>query len=248
MSEHYYLTIAALLFIVSTALFLLFRRERAKVKKIELEMTNLSGVPFEKVPEPTALDEAAYLLLDAERSRVWKNFSSETVLTADYVLALSRELVEKIAAVYYPNTEEPVYQVTVLGLLHLFKRVAERLEGYLNKFPLTVLRDRTIAEIMLLHRGYVQVKENQLLKLLGNKFVNTARKLLWGAYNVSNPWFYGRQIVWAVGKELGMRYLLTLILTIVGEEAVLLYRSKSSLSAESPSTLSSLSKGSGPNG
>jgi hypothetical protein len=226
MSEHYYLTIALILLIISTALFLLFRRERAKVKKFELEMTNLSGVPFEKVPEPTLQDEGAYRIVEAERSRVWKNFSSETVLTADYVLALNRELVAKIAAVYYPDAEEPLYQVSVLGLLHLFKRVAERLEGYLNKFPLTVLRDRTIAEMMLLHSGYVKVKENPVVKLLGNKFINTARKLVWGAYNVSNPWFYGRQIVWSVGKELGMRYLLTLIFTIVGEEAVLLYRSK----------------------
>lgn len=231
MTEHYYLILALILLILSTALFLMFRRERAKVQKFELEMTNLSGVPFEKVPEPTPQDEEAYCLIEAERSRVWKNFSSETALTADYVLAQARELVAKIAAVYHPDTEDPVYQGTVLGLLHLFKRVAERIEGYLNKFPLTVLRDRTIAELLLLHSGYVKVKENPVVKLLGNKFVDTARKLLWSAYNVSNPWFYGRQIVWAVGRELGTRYLLTLILTIVGEEAVQLYRTKSSRTA-----------------
>ena len=228
MTEHYYLLLALMLLILSTALFLMFRRERAKVQKFELEMTNLSGVPFEKVPEPTPQDEEAYALIEAERSRVWKNFSPETVLTTDYVLAQARQLVAKVAAVYHPDIEEPVYQGTVLGLLHLFKRVAERIEGYLNKFPLTVLRDRTIAELLLLHSGYVKVKENPVIKLLGNKFVDTARKLLWSAYNVSNPWFYGRQIVWAVGRELGTRYLLTLILTIVGEEAVQLYRKKSS--------------------
>jgi hypothetical protein len=159
------------------------------------------------------------------------------------VLGLSRGLVEKIAAIYHPDIEEPVYQVSVLGLLHLFKRVAERLEGYLNKFPLTVLRDRTIAEMLLLHSGYVKVRENPVMKFLGNKFINTARRLVWSAYNVSNPWFYGRQIVWTVGKELGMRYLLTLILTVVGEEAVLLYRGTSSRKAGSPSTVCS-----GPNG
>jgi hypothetical protein len=231
MTEHYYLILALILLILSTALFLMFRRERAKVRKFELELTNLSGVPFEKVPEPTPQDEEAYSLIEAERSRVWKNFSSETALTADYVLAQARELVAKIAAVYNPDTAEPVYQGTVLGLLRLVKRVAERIEGYLNKFPLTVLRDRTIAELLLLHSGYVKVKENPVVKLLGNKFVDTARKLLWSAYNVSNPWFYGRQIVWAVGRELGTRYLLTLILTIVGEEAVQLYRNKSSRTA-----------------
>jgi hypothetical protein len=238
MTEHYYLILALILLIMSTALFLMFRRERAKVRKFELEMTDLSGVPFEKVPEPTPRDDEAYLLIETERGMVWKNFSSETVLTADYVLGLSRGLVAKIAAVYHPDIEEPVYQVSVLGLLHLFKRVAERLEGYLNKFPLTVLRDRTIAEMLLLHSGYVKVRENPVVKLLGNKFVNTARRLVWGAYNVSNPWFYGRQIVWTVGRELGMRYLLTLILTIVGEEAVQLYRGTSARKAGSTPTVS----------
>jgi len=45
-----------------------------------------------------------------------------------------------------------------------------------------------------------------------------------GGLQCDQPWYYGRQIAWTVGKELGLRYLLTLIITIVGEEAVLLYR------------------------
>jgi len=229
MIEHYYLLLLALILLMfSAALFVLFRRERAKVRRFELEMNDLSGVPFEKVPEPTPCDDQAYRIIEEERARVWKNFSSETVLTADHVLGLSRELVVKIARVYHPGIEEPAYQATVLGLLHLFKRAAERLEGYLNTFPLTLLRDRTIADMLLLHSGYAKLREHPVTKLLGNKLVNSARRLIWGAYNVSNPWFYGRQIVWAVGKELGMRYLLTLIITIVGEEAVLLYRGTAS--------------------
>jgi len=224
MSEQYYLIISLVLGSVSAALYLLFRRERAKVKKFEIEMNSISGVPFEKVPEPTQRDEEAYRIIEEERDRIWKSFSTETALTADRVLALSRGLVAKIAAVYYPDAQEPVYQATVLGLLHLLKRVAERIETYLNKFPLTILRDRTIAEMLALHSGYVKVRENPVVKLLGSNVVNTARRLVWSAWNVSNPWFYGRQLVWAAGREAGTRYLLTLILTIVGEEAVQVYR------------------------
>ena len=113
-------------------------------------------------------------------------------------------------------------------MLHLVRRVMERIGGYLNRVPLNMVRDRTVEEILYLHRGYKRLKESKVTQMLGNRFVNTARKLAWGAYNVTNPWYYGRQIAWTVGKELGLRYLLTLIITIVGEEAVLLYRRKNS--------------------
>ena len=226
MSEHYYIIIIALVLAISCLLLVLVRRERARMRKFEQEMMNLNKVPFEKIEEPTPEDEEAYRIIEEERKRIWKNFSSDTELTVEYVLSLSRELVRKIAAVYYPEKEEPLYQASVAGLLHLVRRVTERMEGYLNTFPLTFLRDRTIADMLVLHRGYKKVKESPLVKILGNKFVDMGRKIAWGAYNVSNPWYYGRHIVWAVGKEVGMRYLLTLIVTIAGEEAVLLYRKK----------------------
>jgi hypothetical protein len=42
-------------------------------------------------------------------------------------------------------------------------------------------------------------------------------------YNALNPWYWGRKAVFTAGKEGTLRYLLTVIITIVGEEAVLVY-------------------------
>jgi len=224
MAEHQYIIIIILFAIISCLLFALVWREKKKIKTLEEEMDSLSKVPFRKVTEMTAADEAAYKIIEEERNRIWKNFSAETVLSVESLFSLSRELVMKIASIYFPDKEEPLYQATVAGLLHLVRRVIERVEGYITRVPLSMVRDRTVEEILYLHRGYKKVKESRFGQILGNSFVNTARKLVWGAYNVTNPWYYGRQIAWTVGKELGLRYLLTLIITIVGEEAVLLYR------------------------
>jgi hypothetical protein len=224
MAEQQYIIIIILFAIISCLLIVLIWREKKKIKNLEEEMDSLSKVPFHKVTEMTSVDEAAYKIIEEERNRIWKNFSAETVLSVESLFALSRELVMKIASIYFPDKEEPLYQATVAGLLHLVRRVMERIEGYLNRVPLNMVRDRTVAEILYLHRGYKKIKESRVTQILGNRFVNTARKIAWGAYNVTNPWYYGRQIAWTVGKELGLRYLLTLIITIVGEEAVMLYR------------------------
>jgi hypothetical protein len=205
-------------------LLFLVRRERVKMKNLERETMSLSGVPFEKIEKTTPEDDEAYRIIEEERKKIWKNFSSDTEFAVEYVFSLSKEITKKVASVYFPESEEPMYQATVEGLLHLVKRVAERMEGYLNRFPLAFLKDRNVKDMLLVHDWYKKVTESKFAKILGNKFVYMGRRLAWAAYNVTNPWYFGRKIMWAVGKEAGRRYFLTLIVTIVGEEAVLLYR------------------------
>lgn len=224
MADNYYTLILLLLLIIFCVLLLLVRRQRVKMNKLAAETMTLAGVPFEKIAPTTPEDEEAYRIIQEERKKIWKDFSSDTALTVERVLFLSKGITGKIAAVYFPESEEPVYQATMAGLLHLVRRVAERMEAYLNKFPLSFLKERNVKDMLLIHNGYQRVIGSRFAKIMGNKFVTLGRKLVWSAYNVSNPWYYGRQVVWAAGKEVGLRYLLTLIVTIVGEEAVLLYR------------------------
>lgn len=228
MTEYQYIIIIGLFSIISCLLLFLIWREKKKIKDLEEEMDSLNKVPFQRIKEMTPEDDAAYKIIEEERNRIWMNFSSQTELSVESVFVLSRELVIQIASIYFPDKDEPLYQATVAGLLHLMRRVVERVDGYLNRVPLTIVRDRTVEEILYLHRGYKRIKDSKITQMLGNRFVNTARKLAWGAYNITNPWYYGRRIAWTVGKELGLRYLLTLIITIVGEEAVLLYRKEKS--------------------
>jgi hypothetical protein len=117
-----------------------------------------------------------------------------------------------------------VYQATVEGLVHLMHRITERLAVYLGKFPLSMLRDRTVDDLLRLHAGYRRVIENRFTRCIRSRFAGVARTFLWSAYNATNPWYYGRQLLWSAGKQAGIRYLLALVVTIVGEEAVLLYR------------------------
>jgi hypothetical protein len=45
----------------------------------------------------------------------------------------------------------------------------------------------------------------------------------WLAYNILNPWFWGRKLAYTSAREITFRYLLTWIVTIVGEEAMTVY-------------------------
>ena len=45
----------------------------------------------------------------------------------------------------------------------------------------------------------------------------------WLAYNALNPWYWGRRLAYTSVREIAFRYLLTWVVTIVGEEAMAVY-------------------------
>jgi hypothetical protein len=207
-----------------SVLLVLARKQYRMVRQLQRRIDDLEDVPFEKVFRPTLLDQEAYGIIEQERRRIWKQFSAGGSFSVEDVFSRSRALTERIAAVYFSHSEEPVYQATVEGLVHLMCRISERLASSLTRFPLAILRDRTVQDLMRLHAGYRRVVENRVTRFISSKYVTFGRNLVWSAYNVTNPWYYGRRMLWTAGKEAGIRYLLALVITIVGEEAVLLYR------------------------
>jgi len=208
----------------SVILLLLVRRQQRRMQQFEEQLKDISSVPFEKVTDRTPEDEEAYRIIEEERKNIWNDFSETASLSTEKLMALVGKVTGSIASVYFPENAEPVNQATVEGLVHLIRRVCERLEFCMNTFPLTFLKERTIGDILRVHQGYKKVKNNQLVRFFSNTYVDAARRLLWFGVNAANPWYYGRQIIWSAGKEAAVRYLLTLIVTIAGEEAVLLYR------------------------
>lgn len=214
----------ALALCAACVLIFLVKRQQSRIQSFEQPPTDLASVPFEKVEQTTPEDETAYHIIEEERKKIWNDFSDTTLFSIENIFSMSKHMTHRIASVYFPGQDEPIYQATVEGLIHLITRVSERLEGYLNKFPLAFLKERTVHDIVRLHRGYKKVAANPVVKFFNNTYVDAARRLLWYGVNATNPWYYGRQIVWTAGKEVVVRYLLTLVITIVGEEAVLLYR------------------------
>lgn len=224
-------SIAALLlaaFALLSALFLVRRRiNREHQKELiarETDQEEFKQIDLIRVHNPTEQDLQAYELIESERQKVWQNLLTKTSIAPRKIYHLSFDLIREIAAIYHPDVENPEFQASVFDLLELNYRIIERVKEYLEEFPLNTIKDLNIQGILKYKGYYDRLSEVELVKFAkDHKYLYTIGKYAWMGYNALNPWYWGRKVVFTAGREGAFRYLLTVIITVVGEEAVLVY-------------------------
>lgn len=184
----------------------------------------IDQLPIKMVESPTAKDREAYELLRNYRRETWKEFGEDISLNPQALYQTAYEVIGMIAAVYHPEAEEPQFKANIDGLLDLNRRILQRVGDLLDKPIIGKLRDLDVATVLSLKKGYEKVRRHPITEFFMSK--PALRKLWsvgWGAANLLNPWYWGRKVFVEVGLETGKRYLVTGLVTIVGEEAVMLY-------------------------
>lgn len=224
-----YSTIVLLAAALALLLTLLLVRHRNKqhqeiLNARDTATEDLQQIELMRVQNPTEQDQQAYDLIETERQKVWTSLSTKTSIAPGKIYQLSFGLIQDIAAIYYPEDESPIFNASVFDLLELNYRIIERIKEYLDEFPLNTIKDLNIDDVLRYKGYYDRLSDFQLVKLAkDHKYLYTLGKYAWMGYNALNPWYWGRKVVFTAGKEGALRYLLTLIITIVGEEAVLVY-------------------------
>ena len=223
-------SIAALLsaaVILLSVLFLVRRRNRTQQAALlarEEESQNFKQIELTRVQNPTEYDLRAYALIESKRQQVWTSFSTKTAFSPRIIYQFAFDLIREVAAIYYPDLENPVMQASIFDLLELNYRIIERVKEYLEEFPLNTIRDLNIQNILKYKDYYDKLSDSKLVQFAQqHTYLYAIGKYAWMGYNVLNPWYWGRKIVFTAGKEGLFRYLLTVIITVVGEEAVLVY-------------------------
>lgn len=218
------LTAAVLL----TSTLVLVRRRRIKEQQALLEKVaaekEFQQIDLIRVQNPTEQDAQAYALIEAERQKVWTRVSLQTSIAPGMIWHACYDLVTRIAAIYAPDAEQPVFQVSLSDMLGLNDRVIRRIQEYLDQFPLNTIKEMKVQDILMYKNWFDNVSQHKVVQLAKqHKYLYTAGQYAWMAYNALNPWYWGQKVIFEAGREGSFRYLLSVILTIVGEEAVLVY-------------------------
>ncbi len=234
--EEYSLIVLVFAAVILLSTLVLIRRRNAQHQEallaLEAKKEEFNQIELIRVQNPSEQDIQAYELIEAERRKVWQSFSTGTSLAPKRLSHLSLDLIRKIASIYYPDMENPEYQTSVADLLDLNDRVITRVREYLDEFPLNTISDVNIHDILKYKEYYDKLADLHLVKIAReHKYLYTIGRYAWMGYNVLNPWYWGRKMAYTAGKEGTFRYLLSVIITVVGEEAVLVY-SKRNLRAK----------------
>ena len=227
METYSLITLLAALLLLGGALVALRRHNKQQQQEMlsrAVEESNLQHIELIRVQNPSQHDKQAYELIEAERQKVWTNFSLQTSLAPKKIWQMSFDMIKEIAAIYHPDLENPQFQASIVDLLELNERVITRILEYLDEFPLNTIKDFSIQDVLTYKEYYDKYSKFEFIKLAKNhKYLYDIGQYVWMGYNAINPWYWGRKAVFTASKEGTARYLLSMILTVVGEEAVLVY-------------------------
>jgi len=223
-------SLIALVFVVLILIsaLLAFRRHNRKKRKEELARAIEEGdyreIELIRVQNPSQKDEQAYDLIEAERKKVWTSLSLKTSLAPKEIWQMSLVLIKEIAAIYHPEAENPQFQTSIDDLLELNERIVKRLQEYIEKPPLNTIKDLNIQDVLTYKKRYEKFSQSAGVKFAQkHKHLYSIGKHAWTVRNFLNPWYWGRKVVFTAGKEGIYRRLLSVVLKVVGEEAVLVY-------------------------
>jgi len=213
-------------FLLLVTLVLLHRSHKKRDRENKWELNRDSArrqIALLRSQYPLPSDQRACNLIEKELKAVSRKFSMNTSISPKKVYEMATGLTQKIAAIYHPDTENPALKASLSDLLQLNERIVTRLNLKIQEFPLNAVKDISIHKIMA-GKGYYESKiKNKLEWLKKYKTFYNLGSHAWLSYNVLNPWYWGRKIAYTSAREITFRYLLTWIITIVGEEAMAVY-------------------------
>jgi len=172
-------------------------------------------------------DEQALNLIRDYRRRYLLKFWLDTPLNFATINELSQSLIKDLAAIYYPEEERPELKASLADLVALHRRVGVRLSDWLETLPFRPLKNLELATVLRLHETYHKVKNHPVYRFLKRHHLDRAARWLWTAYNVANPWYWGRRAAYTGSREVLARLFLAKVINVVGEEAIRLYSRRS---------------------
>jgi hypothetical protein len=226
-----FLILAATCLLLAAAVLLSLRRRVRALKALEegvcVELPAdlvIPEIPLRRIADPDERDQAAYAIVEKHRARVWWSFRPRTELSIDRLWTLSREVAREVAAVYHPEAEQPELRAGVQDLMLLNLRVTQRLHNQMDRWPLKMFRGVRVDQALWVREQVRKYQDSLIGRLVQRSRVPyKIGKWAWRLYNAASPWYWGRQAVYTGGREAALRYLLTSLVTFVGEEAVLTY-------------------------
>lgn len=211
--------------VLVVAVLVVALRTRAKIR-LESGVGSREPQPetVRVISDATEADQIAYSIVERYRRRIWRRFSINTSLGIGAVSDLCSSLISEIAHVYYPDSPRPELEVTVSDLLDLNERVVARVRRLLDRFPLSRLQGVRMSQLLAYHRLYTAVSGNVLIRSIRNKWARRAARSAAIAARYASPKFWIMRGLTRGGREFAARYFLTSVVTISGEEAILMYR------------------------
>jgi hypothetical protein len=168
-------------------------------------------------------DKEAMEVVRAFRRKYVLKLWPDTEISLKVVMGLALELVQQIAAVYYPDDERPELHASLSELVSLQNRISVRLQTLLETLPLRAVKDVDLETILFYHNFYKKFTSHPTYLFMKRHHLDKVARYAFMLKNIASPWYWGYRAAYYGGKEMVSRFFLGRMSTIVGVEAIRLY-------------------------
>lgn len=164
-------------------------------------------------------DEEISRIITNEKNRF--KLESKNLKTSEKVNALKEScanLIMDIAKTYYPDSNHPVFEISIEELFELDYYIMEKLEKVFNRHILKRIKGIRLVSVMNAIDKAKIVTDNKVVKE-----VSKPVKGLWKAINIINPIYWGKKAVTHFSTGMLMNKIVLVIIDIVGNETSKVY-------------------------
>ncbi len=141
----------------------------------------------------------------------------------DVMKTICWALISDIAKVYYPDSNYPIYELSIEELLKLSFYITERIDEVFNGKILRLVKNFKIAQIFRLLDAKKKVEDSKIVKASKKLHVGGISKWAFSALNVVNPVYWIKKFMMDVSMNIGMNKITNVIIDIIGQETAKIY-------------------------
>lgn len=179
------------------------------------------------LPSPGPQEQKALSVVGKFREQVWELPEGELLLGLEPLNRRAVAIVRAIGAVYYPESEQPEFEVSLTETLDLVKRVTTRLTRLASTVPFKYVGNRKLCDFQRYYQVYLKINENPVLKIFKkNPHLYRAARLVMNVKNLGNPLYWAGRELTRESYFFVLRWFYLTFTSEIGKEAIRLFSGK----------------------
>lgn len=150
---------------------------------------------------------------------LYKNTSQKTICLKDACW----DLMNDIAAVYYPEAKYPLYELSINELIMLVNYISERVDSLFKGFVLKKVKNLKVSTIIKMLDMKKKFDENAIVKAANKHEVSKKIKVIKTILNSLNPIYWVKKIMIDGTFNIVVNKIALTIIDVVGEETSNIY-------------------------
>lgn len=152
--------------------------------------------------------------------------SKKTSEKIEFMKNISWELINDIAKTYYPNSQYPIFELTIEELISLDYYIMKRIEKIFSGKILSKVKKMKISTIIHILDMKKKYDENKIVKTTEKLKIKSIFKGIWTAVNFLNPVYWVKKLMFDIPYNIIINKISSTIIDVIGIETSNIYSKK----------------------